>query len=76
MRTSCAASPTLKAAAREQSLEERGADPASGGKASIAHSGCPLQRFGGFLGGVSDPLYQSYRLLRGATTPTRSSAQA
>ena len=50
MRTSCAASPTLKTAAREQFLEERGANPASDGKRTIAQPACPLQRFGGFLG--------------------------
>ena len=47
MRTSCAASPTLKAAAREQYLEERGANPASGGKASIAQPRTPLEAIWG-----------------------------
>ena len=47
MCTSCAASPTLKTAAREQFLEERGANPATQPPPSIAQSACPLQRFGG-----------------------------
>ena len=76
MCTSCAASPTLKTAAREQFLEERGANPADPASGLDRAASLPSAAIWGGPRVGGDPLYQSYRLLRGAPTPTRSSAQA